>query len=224
MRVSPSPRPKESVTEPLRYDSVQTPYAVGLDVLACLAGTTRDAMEDMNPAFFRGVTPPDRRVWVKVPVGTADSVAARLAVLPATDRVTVMIHIVGRGETMASLARRYGVTATDIRSVNHLPSTRLARGQRLVIPASLGRLRSQVAAEDRASTTRARTTRARAAVTASRTPSSSRGARRMHIVRPGESPYTIASSFGVPVRDLLAANGMSHRSVIRPGQSIRIPN
>jgi membrane-bound lytic murein transglycosylase D len=213
---------------PLEYDSVQVPFAVGLDVVARLAGAPRDSIETMNPRFIRGVTPPDRRVWVKVPVGTADSVAARLAVLPASDRVTVMIHVVSRGETLSSLARRYGVTSSDIKSANRLPSNRLVRNQRLVIPTSLGRTRNLVANEAPRRTTRARATTTSTRATSTRTgttraTTARSTTRRVHIVRAGESPYSIAQSFGVSLADLQRANNLTRRSVIRPGQSIRIP-
>lgn len=208
---------------PLRYDSVQTTFAVGMDVLARLAGSTREAMEELNPRFVRGVTPPDRRVWVKVPVGTADSVAARLAVLPERDRVTVMVHIVSRGETLSSLARRYGVSSTDIKSANRMRSNRLARGQRLVIPTSLARSRSDASVSTRRATAQRTTTRAsRSTATRATTSTRARTSRR-HIVRAGESPYSIATSFNVSLTDLLQANDLTRRSVIRPGQSLRIP-
>jgi LysM repeat protein len=47
--------------------------------------------------------------------------------------------------------------------------------------------------------------------------------RTVHIVRSGENAYTIARSFGVPLDALLKANGLTKRSVIKPGQAIRIP-
>jgi len=207
---------------PLVYDSVETTYAVGLDVLARLAGSSRDVMEELNPQFFRGVTPPDRHYWVKVPTGTAETVSARLADLPASERVTVIVHFVGRGETMSGLARRYGVSSNDIRSANRLSSTRLARGQRLVIPTSSSRLRSQAGAVASAGSTRSRrATLTRTSTTARTTTTTSR---RVHIVRSGESPFSIASSFNVPVESLLRANSLTRRSVIHPGQSLRIPS
>jgi membrane-bound lytic murein transglycosylase D len=217
------------IWSPMRYDSVQAPFAVGLDVVARLAHTTRDVMEDMNPMFFRGVTPPDRRAWLRVPLGTADSVNARLATLPPGDRVTVIVHLVGRGETLSRIARQYGVTVSDIQSANHLRTTRLARGQRLVIPTSIARLRS-VAGEPRG-TRRTRLPSTSRTTAASRLPARSAASaaptattRRVHVVRSGESPASIAAGFHVPVDALLAANGLNRRSVIRPGQSIRIPN
>ncbi len=43
-----------------------------------------------------------------------------------------------------------------------------------------------------------------------------------HIVRPGESLSVIARRYGVTVRYLTALNGLSTRSVLRPGQRLRV--
>ena len=55
-------------------------------------------------------------------------------------------------------------------------------------------------------------------------PAGDAASRTVHIVRPGESPYTIARSFGVALDALLAQNGLTKRSLIKPGQAIRIPS
>jgi LysM repeat protein len=46
----------------------------------------------------------------------------------------------------------------------------------------------------------------------------------VHIVRPGETLWSIAESFGVALPELLALNRLRPRSVIRPGDAIRIPS
>lgn len=199
--------------EPLRYDSVQVSFAVGLDVLARLSGTSRDAMEDMNARFLRGVTPPDRTVWVRVPAGSRDSVAARLAVLPASARVTIMVHTVVRGETLSRIARQYGITIDDLKSANRLRSNRLARGQRLVIPTGL---RTPLADGRTGGRAVRSTTVRRSTGTAATT-------RRVHVVRRGETLYGISLQFRVALDDLLRANNLTRRSTIQPGQTVRIP-
>jgi membrane-bound lytic murein transglycosylase D len=216
---------------PLVYDSTVVGFQVGLDVVARLAGTTRDVIEDLNPRFHRGVTPPDRRVWLKLPPGTGDTVAARLADLPPTERVTLVVHFVSRGETLSGISRRYHVSVADIRSANRLSSSRIFRGQRLVIPMSASRA-SRTAGTTARSATRPATKRSASAARSSTTrssaarPAAPRGAtpRRMHVVREGETLGGIAERFGVPLSSLLNANGLTSRSVIRPGQSLRIPN
>jgi membrane-bound lytic murein transglycosylase D len=201
--------------EPLRYDSVRVEFAVGLDVVARLAGTSRDRIEEMNARFLRGVTPPDRRVWVRVPEGTADSVASRLTRLPERERVTFLTHTVTRGETLSSIARRYRVTVSDLKSANRLRSNLLRVRQTLIIPVSLARgqaagSRSGAAAASRTAAPRGTSSEARS--------------RRVHIVRRGETLSGIAEDFRVPLSSLLRANNLTSRSTIRPGQAIRIPN
>ena len=216
----------------LVYDSVSINYAVGLDVVARLSGSSREEIEELNPSFIRGVTPPDRTSWLKVPEGTGSGVAARLAVLPSSERVTVVVHYVERGETLSHLAQRYHVSAEDIRSANRMSSSRLSRGQRLVIPTSAARVRSQggrVPQDPVRYSTRA-TSPSRSASQGSRatvthvSPRGTVSTRRVHVVKAGENPYSIATAFHVSLDDLLRANNMTRRSVIHAGQTLKIPN
>ncbi|OGU00849.1 MAG: hypothetical protein A2085_09255 [Gemmatimonadetes bacterium GWC2_71_10] len=208
---------RDNLWRPLRFDSLVVDFAVGLDVIARLAETTRAVIEEMNPQFVRGVTPPDREVWVRVPEGMKDAVTARLDQLPPGQRITVITHHVSRGETLSRIARQYGVTVEDLRLANRLRTTRLRIGQRLVVPTAMLRERAPAAARPTAS-------RSRTAAPARPTRASTSGtARRMHVVRQGESAWSISQQFGVSLPALLAANGLSRRSLIRPGQTLRIP-
>jgi len=209
---------------PLTFDSIQVSDAVGLDVLARLADTTQEAMEELNPQLVRRMTPPGRTVWVRVPVGKADSATARLAVLPPERRVTHREHYVARGETLGAIAMRYRVSVDDIVSANRgLKPRALQVGQRLVIPTAGVRPASRAAY---ASATQSRAARRAAPSryllsTAARLPAA--GARRVHVVRQGESAWTIARKFQVKVGALLRENGLTKASLIKPGQTLRIP-
>jgi membrane-bound lytic murein transglycosylase D len=44
------------------------------------------------------------------------------------------VHVVRAGDTLSSIARRYRTTIQALRSVNHLPASRILAGQRLKIP------------------------------------------------------------------------------------------
>lgn len=44
-----------------------------------------------------------------------------------------------------------------------------------------------------------------------------------HIVKKGENPYLIAKKYGVPLEKLLEVNGLSKRSLIHPGQKLKVP-
>jgi membrane-bound lytic murein transglycosylase D len=220
---------------PLSFDSIRVTDAVGLDVLARLADTTQEAMEELNPQLIRRATPPGRTVWVRVPVGKGDSTVARLALVPPERRITHREHFVSRGETLGAIAMRYRVSVDDILGANrgvHARSLRI--GQRLVIPTTGVRpadRRLYASAAPSRSVRRAPLSRymlstaarlpAAPKPAAARSPAS--GAPRVHIVRPGENAWTIARRFQVKLGELLRENGLTKSSLIKPGQTLRIP-
>lgn len=66
-------------------------------------------------------------------------VGQRLTISVATDPSMPMItHVVARGETLFSIARRYNVTVAAIQASNGLVGTTIYVGQQLLIPQSLG--------------------------------------------------------------------------------------
>jgi membrane-bound lytic murein transglycosylase D len=45
---------------------------------------------------------------------------------------------------------------------------------------------------------------------------------RRHTVRDGESPWTIARRYGMPLKALLSLNGLNGSSVLKPGAVLRV--
>lgn len=54
----------------------------------------------------------------------------------APQRQDARTHVVGRGDTLYNIGRRYGVSPAAIRAANRLPDDTIRLGQTLVIPAS----------------------------------------------------------------------------------------
>lgn len=50
-----------------------------------------------------------------------------------TDKVVKQVHTVGRGENLRDIARKYGVSATDLKRWNHLTRGKVKEGDQLVI-------------------------------------------------------------------------------------------
>jgi membrane-bound lytic murein transglycosylase D len=192
---------------PFAYDSVIVHDATGLDVVARLAGTSLDAIRDLNPQYLRLVTPPGSTMVVRVPSGSGELVARKYAALPAKARVHYLTHVVGRGERLTTIAARYHLPVRDIQSANpRLRTTRPARGTRLVIPA----VAVPSALAMRATGTVGRGHRAYAAGT-------------MHRVRRGETLTGIAHRYRVTVRSLRRANALASSQTLRAGMRLRIP-
>jgi membrane-bound lytic murein transglycosylase D len=194
---------------PLIYDEVSVSEQTGLDVIARLADTTTAALFELNPSFFRGVTPPARTVIVRVPRGGGTVVAQRWAELPANERVTVIDHVIARGETISVIAKRYHVDQAVILAANPKLRPRALRpGARLVIPIS-------PVARATATNSPRRTPKARLSPKASASAGAANS--RFHIVRMGESLWLIAQRYHVRVNDLRVWNDLTADEMLKPG-------
>lgn len=191
---------------PLEFDIVHVPDATSFDVLAEAAGTTEAELRELNPQFPRQVTPPDREVDLRVPIGRAEMFATNYAKIPASERVTWLEHRVTRGQTLGAIANRYGTSVTAIRAANNnVNPRRLQIGQRLVIPRSrAARLAS----------------RRSAATSAPPTQSPPDGPLTV-TVRRGDTLWALARRYGTSTRSLMTMNSLGS-SVIRPGDRITI--
>ena len=107
-----------------------------------------------------------------------------------------VIHTVLSGETLSSIANRYGVTVTRLKRSNRLTSNTLHIGDKLEIPA-----REQP----------------RASSSGVRAPQS-----KIHVVRTGETLSEIAESYGIGLSKVRTVNGLRSNN-LRVGQRLVIP-
>src|SRR5207244_11041613 len=71
-----------------------------------------------------------RSYELKVPVGTAGIVEAKLADAPAADLAALKFYTVKRGDTLPLIARKLHVNKADLAEANYLAATaRVAAGQ-----------------------------------------------------------------------------------------------
>jgi len=111
-------------------------------------------------------------------------------------------HRVNRGETIATIARKYGISADELAAANHMRSRgRLPVGKWLVIPGSAGSSRSPAHAVAQ----------------------NSHVAGSRYTVRRGDSVSAIASRYGIGTDELLAANHMRSGKDLLAGQTLTIP-
>ena len=186
---------------PLEFDVAEVPDATSMDVLAEAAEAEESVMRDLNPEYLRHVTPPKRRVTVRVPVGKADAFRTNYASIPADKRVTWLIHVVTRGQTLGQIARRYGTSVSALRAANgNVNPRRLQIGQKLVVPRSGRPTRLASSGQSTARSTPGPTT-----VT----------------VRRGDTLWSLARRHGVSTTDLMRWNNLSSTK-IHPGDRLTV--
>lgn len=146
----------------------------------------------------------------------SDSVAERAEAIRSTEQAApatpartpqVVVHTVSSGETLSGIARRYGISVTELAEANQIDNPNAVRvGQQLRIPGERA-----ISAE-----------RATPPLTASPVDSPVRDALVVYEVKEGDSLVRIAREHGISVTSLVEANdGVSH--VIRVGQRLQIP-
>lgn len=117
----------------------------------------------------------------------------------STAHQDAITYVVQSGDSLSRIAGRYGSSVSAIVQANRLSSTVIYPGQALVIPTAAGAAGGSPAAAPRG------------VVTGS------------HIVRAGESLWSIASRYGVSLASLRALNSLAG-DVILPGQTLSIPS
>ncbi len=121
--------------DPVEYEKVEVPRGVDLRRVAEWAGTTIDEIQALNPELRRWTTPVKYEYDVKVPVGAGDRLKTELAAAPAAELMALKWHTVKRGESIKTIARKLGVSRTDLAEANGLSvKAKVRTGQRLIIP------------------------------------------------------------------------------------------
>jgi membrane-bound lytic murein transglycosylase D len=200
----------------ITYERVAVPAASDLRRLAEWVGTPVDELQALNPELRRWTTPVRGKNYeIKVPVGTAAVIQAKLETAPPTELSAVRWHTVKRGDTLVSLARKFKVSRTELAEANQLTlRSRLRPGQELVIPrvpAPLVSARNLRAAASPGPQTQV----------AANASGSSASARPTYTVRRGDTLYSIAKRFGLTVNALKALNRLLTNHIM-PGDRLTI--
>jgi membrane-bound lytic murein transglycosylase D len=217
---------------PLEWDEVDVPPAIDLEVVAQAAGVALEEVVDLNPELKRWCTPPSptgKAYRLRLPRGTAERFAQGFTEPPADERLAFKEHPIRRGDTLSSIAARYGSSAEAIMRLNGLRSVRALRmGGVLVIPIPGGGTPSarsaleQQTAKARRSGFAHRPEEELPAGTAPRRPALAQGPVKTEViggrtkitygVQSGDSLWAICQKFGCAVDELRRWNNLPPRA------------
>ena len=99
-------------------------------------GASLETLQDLNPELRRWTTPVrDGEYALRVPLGAAEIVRTRAAESEVELPDPFARYTAKKGETLTSVARKLGVTRTDLAEANYLTvRAALSTGQTLIIP------------------------------------------------------------------------------------------
>ena len=202
---------KYNLTLPVVADKQQFMVAeidsqLDLALAAELAGVDVDTVYQYNPGYNRWSTDPSGPHKLVMPVDAADQFVAALAEVPAADRVRWKRHKVKNGEAISQIAQKYNTTVSTIRTANNLRGNTIRAGHYLMIPVATKPLSAYSKSAD-----------ARLARTQNRQRA---GNKLEHIVKSGESFWTISRRYKVTHRQLAAWNGMAPGDTLSVGHKL----
>jgi peptidoglycan lytic transglycosylase D len=187
------------------FVKVATGGQLDLTLAAELAGITLDEVYELNPGFHRWATDPAGPHFLLLPRDTADAFARNLELLSPDQRVRVSMHTVKKGETVASISKKFKTQPIVVRDMNGLDSMApLVIGSELRVPSAVVNLPPKVM------------------LAAARVDGGGpRGGRpAMHVVRSGDSLWAIAKRHRMNVATLARMNGMRTGDTLKAGQKL----
>jgi len=189
----------------LEFDVVDVSKCISFNNISAKTDISVADLELLNPELRRGVTPPNMKNYkLRLPKGYQSKFLAVYDDIPSEQNTNWVRHSIRRGETVSSIARKYGVSQASIVQANSLGrKKRIYAGKTLMIPTTNG------------------TTYKSAVKTAKDKIVPSDNGR--YRVKYGDTLWDIAVAHGVSVTQLKRANRLSSNKIYA-GRILTIPD
>ncbi len=128
-----------SVYPPVEYETVEVEKQLHLKDIAKAIDVSQAALQELNPELRYQLIPDNAPYALKVPKGKGNVLVAKLDALPAyvpsQKKIKIAYHRVRHGETLSTIAHRYGTSVSRIAKANKISRRNIIRaGRTLIIP------------------------------------------------------------------------------------------
>lgn len=223
--------------EPLNWNAapplaeVEVPKGTDLMALAKSCDMNWEQFSSYNPAFLRMTSSPIAPGVAHIPPEYKDAAIAYLESPQAKAAPEFRTWKVRRGDTLKTVARKFGVSPSSIQKANHLRSSKLTPGHELLIP-SKGSSKSVPPAWAEADEDQPKSkgsSKSSAKDHDSKQAKASKSSRKAkeptsYAIQEGDTLYSLSRKSGVPVETLLAENHLKPDARLKIGQKIVLPN
>jgi len=194
---------------PIEFDTVTIPSRTDLDLIARLSGSTFETIRELNPDLRHWCTPPNYPDFeLKIPKGAKEKFEVEYAKIPEDQRFTekklFTRYRARKGESLKSIARRFGITTVELSQLNKLSTKSRVAGITLVVPA---KQTVDFSYEGRVQHHSIRTT-------------GKTSYDKYHIVKKGDTVESIAKKFNVSTKLLVTWNNLKNKLALQPGRRI----
>lgn len=179
------------------FETVKVAGPVDFKTLESLANWDQKMFMRLNGALMSSYFGLSQEIVIRVPLGYATQVTNHLASVEAPPVDSSTSYVVQRGDTLASLALRFNVSVSALKSRNGLHGHYIRAGKRLSIP------NADIHAEQPKVATKSN--------------------QRRYIVKPGDSFWTLGRRYGLSARKIATSNDLAINKTLYPGQLLHIP-
>jgi membrane-bound lytic murein transglycosylase D len=222
----------KSVCMPVKIDTFQVNKMLHFEQVSEVIGISINELRDFNPQYIHDIIPGRSEPYIlNIPYEYTAQFAekeqeiykykdsiyfnpniiqqiARRGVTTAAGDRSQTIHRIRSGETLGSIALKYGVKVSDLKYWNNLKGEHIIAGKKLIVGSAGVKKQSKPAT---------------AAASNASTKTVASGAYTIHTVKSGESLYSIAEGYdNVTYYDLMKLNNYTKNSKIYPGDKIKI--
>ena len=194
------------INNEVSYEIVELDGQIDLALAADLAGITVNQLYQLNPAFNRWATAPNGPHRLLLPRGKAEQFRLAVAQVPPSERINWVRHKIKNGETLSHISRKYRTTIPLIREVNNIRGNQIRAGKYLMVPTATRSLNTYSLSQQSRTSAIQNTNRS--------------GTKQHHIVRSGQSLWSISKNYGVTTRALAKWNGIAPIDTLSVGQKL----
>jgi membrane-bound lytic murein transglycosylase D len=190
------------------FDIVDTGSQIDLATVSQLTGMSMEEIYILNPGFNKWATDPDGPHHLLIPVNRSAHFKQQLAALPQEERMKWQMVEIRNGDTLGAIANRHRTDVITIKSINNLKSNNIRAGRTLLIPVSRQPLEQYTLSQN--------------ARSFSNLKRSGDGQSMTYTIKRGDNLWDISQRYGVTVEQLCAWNGLTKKSVLRPGKTLTL--
>ena len=190
------------------FKQVDIGSQIDLATAAELSELSIEELYTLNPGFNRWATDPNGPHQLLIPIKKAAAFENKLASLSSDKRIKWQQHKIKKGESLGRIATRYRTDVSTLKQINRLKGNTIRTGRSLLIPTAQKPLKHYSLSLD-----------SRRYKGLKR---SGDGQRYVYTIKRGDNLWDIGRHYGISVKQLSAWNGISSKSILRPGKKLEI--
>lgn len=190
------------------FENINIGSQIDLATVSNLSGLSINEVYRLNPGFNRWATDPNGPHRILVPVNKASDFKQKLAALPKSERIKWKQHKIKQGESLSVIANRYLTSVSALKEINRLKNSRIRAGHSLLIPTAQKSKKYYTLSADARKFKGLKTT--------------GNGKRYIYSIKRGDNLWDIGRHYGISVSQLVRWNGISKKSILRPGQKLTV--